>query len=366
MPRALTAFLTRRLAGRGRCGNVALIFALTAPALLASLGAGVDFALAVQFRTSLQNAVDSAALAGAAVYISSTTSSTATTVADNYMNLNITNLPTNTGVSYTVATASTSSSYNVTVTANANVQTTFMYMFIKSIPISATATAADYVVNAIFNTGSFTSSASDLNRIFWYVVPSNGTVPTWNSGNFPNGVFADGTFTELYSNGSSNLPPSNNSTFQIASGAQIGFAFVNVTGGLNNYGNNQYGGTPGSTHVFYSSLAIPNDSSNTPGGYTNASLYDTGTIQNCSLQTAQVTNPNSPPGVPNAGHCSTTTQTNADPTCNQLGSQTWKYFWNDMGGGTDDFDYNDGEYTFSCSSGSGSSGTGQTGVVLIN
>jgi hypothetical protein len=240
-----------------------------------------------------------------------------------------------------------------------------MYMFIKSIPISATATAADYIVNASVNLGSWTSDASDLNTVYWYIVPTNGTQPTFNSANFPTGVFTDGTFSALFTNGS-NTPPSSNLTFQIAAGAQIGFAFVNVTGGLSGYGSNQYGGAQGSTHVFYSALAVPNDSSNTPGGYTNASKYDSGSVENCSLQTAKVTNKSSPPTAATGKCFGTTAQTNAAPTCSQVSGQTWEYFWNDMGGGSDDFDYNDGVYQFSCTSGSGTSGTGQTGVVLIN
>ena len=46
-----------------------------------------------------------------------------------------------------------------------------------------------------------------------------------------------------------------------------------------------------------------------------------------------------------------------------MNGNTYKYWWNDMGGGGDDKDYNDSYYTFSCTVGAGS-GTGNTEVVL--
>ena len=58
--------------------------------------------------------------------------------------------------------------------------------------------------------------------------------------------------------------------------------------------------------------------------------------------------------------------TNAQVSCSQIAGQTIAFFWNDMGGATDDLDYNDAQYKFSCSSSGGSgSGSGPTSVVLI-
>ncbi len=367
-PRALRALM------QNRRGNIAVLFALMAPVLLMSLGAGVDFALAVQARTSLQSIVDSAALSGAAVFLGSTDGSAATTVADNYMNLNVTNLPNNQGTTYAVSTAVSTSAYSVTVAANSSIKTTFMYMFVQSIPIYATATAAYEGSIGSVNAANWGSNAGDHNTIYWYIVPTNGTVPVFNSAHFPTGTFTDGTFTALFTNSSSNVPPTSNLTFSVPPGAQIGFALVNVTGGLINYGDNQYGGTPGSTHVFYSQLTIPNDSTNNPGGYTTAADYTNGltctgrhppsgckTIENCSLQTQQVTGSSLP--TPTAGKCFTTAQTNASPTCAQMNGSNWYYSWNDMGGSTDDFDYNDAQFTFTCSG--GLQGNGITNGVLL-
>jgi hypothetical protein len=39
----------------------------------------------------------------------------------------------------------------------------------------------------------------------------------------------------------------------------------------------------------------------------------------------------------------------AAPTCSELGGNSYRFFWNDMGAGHDDFDFNDGVYNFSCS-----------------
>jgi hypothetical protein len=59
---------------------------------------------------------------------------------------------------------------------------------------------------------------------------------------------------------------------------------------------------------------------------------------------------------------------NAQVSCSQRAGQTIGFFWNDMGGPSDDLDYNDAQYKFSCASSSGSSGSGSggpTSVVLI-
>ena len=373
-----------------RRGSIAIMFALMAPLMLIVAGAGVDMAVAVQFKRTLQSAVDSAALAGATVYTDASLSGTASTQATTYMNNLVPTLPANTGVTFSVATSAPAGSYQVKVTANAAVSTSFLAIFVKSIPVTATATAADVFVQGKVSAGNFKSNAGDRNTVYYYFVPQSGNPPVFNAADFPSGTYTDGTFTALFTNGGSNNPPSSNLTFTVPAGQQVGFALVNVTGALSNYGDNQYGGTPGSTHVFYSQLSIPNSSTNTPGGYTNASKYtngqscgsggygygygygyghggynpNCGTVENCSLETQQVTGSTLP--TPASGSCSTTAQTNAAPSCAQLNGQTWQYSWNDMGGTTDDFDYNDAQFTFTCSGGTaGGSGT-RDGVVLIN
>ena len=83
-----------------------------------------------------------------------------------------------------------------------------------------------------------------------------------------------------------------------------------------------------------------------------------------ALITALV-DPNNPyataPGA-NAGACRPAVSNPvAAPTCSELGGSSYRFFWNDMGAGHDDFDFNDGVYNFSCNN------TGQnTGVILTD
>lgn len=52
-----------------RAGNIAVIFALIAPLLLASVGAGVDYARYHSLKAEIQEVADAAALAGARQYL---------------------------------------------------------------------------------------------------------------------------------------------------------------------------------------------------------------------------------------------------------------------------------------------------------
>ena len=179
---------------------------------------------------------------------------------------------------------------------------------------------------------------------------------------------------------------------QITATGRVGFLLYNVTGGAQgSYGNNQYGGIPNSGHGFYSQASDPqvtNSPANMNGDY-NVTETDInpvthvktithhdnggygsgyggqgahsgvvctiscGTPQNCSMQiettTAdQITNLQ----VPNTvltDHCFGTTQpTYANEDCSQLGTQPVFYSFNDMGGPTDDYDYNDAQFAFYC------------------
>jgi len=88
-------------------GNVAVLVALAIIPLLAAGGLAIDYTRALQFKTTLQGAVDSAALAGASELSTSTT--TAKTMATTYLTAEITKLPPNNGVTYTVTVPNSSS-----------------------------------------------------------------------------------------------------------------------------------------------------------------------------------------------------------------------------------------------------------------
>lgn len=119
----------------------ALVFmAIALLALGTATGVGVDFARALNFKTSLQGAADAAAIAGASIYVNNGYASQATTAANNYMTNAVAHLPTNNGVHSSVAVSSTAP-WTVTVTANATINSTFNGILENTIPVSVSATA---------------------------------------------------------------------------------------------------------------------------------------------------------------------------------------------------------------------------------
>jgi hypothetical protein len=279
------------------------------------------------------------------------------------MNAGIAKLPTNNGVSFAAPTmtiitiASKPAAYQVAVTATANVGTTFLGILIPSIPVTVSATAENPVVSAAANFSGFSSSAWDKNTIYWYLIPP-GSPNTY--------VPPAAALNAVWSNaGGVTAAPAS-----VAASQKIGFALVNITGGLQgNYGTNQYGGVYQSTHTFYSSLPNPSssvdgyNSTNNPG---DANGVNGNTGNNCSLQTAIVPTSGTIPSVPSGSCYPNNSFQYMAPTCSQIGGQTIRYYWNDMGGNPDDKDYNDAEFSFSC--GANASGLGASGpqnVVLI-
>jgi hypothetical protein len=121
----------------------ASVFVFAAIGMLAlgtATGVGIDFARGLNFKSALQGAVDSAAIAGAAIYLNNGYASEATTAATNYMTNAIATLPTNNGVTSSVS-VSQSAPWTVTVAANASINSTFNGLFENTIPVSVTATA---------------------------------------------------------------------------------------------------------------------------------------------------------------------------------------------------------------------------------
>jgi Flp pilus assembly protein TadG len=365
-PLALLAPLAhwRRLARRGRRGNVALTFSLMIVPVTLCVGGAIDYSRAVHFRAEVQGVVDSAALAGATAFVNSAAQSFAVTVVNEFMNAGIAKLPVNNGVTFPAPTMNIvtiggkPAAYTVAVTATANVATSFLGIIQPSIAIKATATAENPVVSASTNFTGFSSSAWDNNTISWYPIPpgSPNTYVPPNSALMP-----------VWSNAGGISPALAN----VAASQQVGFALTNVTGGYGgNYGSNQYGSTYNTSHTFYSSLPNPSssvngyNSSNNP---TNVNGVNGTTGNNCSVQTAVIPSSGVVP-TPTGGSCfAPNTYQYLAPTCSQLSGKSVRYYWNDMGGNPDDKDYNDAEFTFSC--GANTSGLGSSGpqnVVLIN
>jgi len=361
------AALLRRFL-RDRAGNVMIMFAGMGVGLVLMVGAGVDYTRAMQFKSALQALADASALAGASVYVSDASASNGIAMAQSYWNNGLSRLPANSGVGTPdFTTTSDAGGYYVHVTVpTSTIKTTFLSLVTNSISVVVSATAKDPIVTATINLNGWTSDAGDGNSIYWYKVPQDDSIPAFNSTNTSNG-----TYNLIFSNVVT-TPATLSSS--IAAAQQIGFAFVNQTAGHSPGWNycNQYGGCTGSTHIFYSQLTNPNaaTSSNAPNGYgyTDATKYNGGAVKNCSLEVQSYTGtaPVNPPtyGATPGTSCQTVPTTINplfSPSCSSLSGQSVHYSWNDMGGGTDDTDYNDGQYNFNCSGGGAT-----TGVILTD
>ena len=368
MLRSLISAIPLRRFLKDRRGNVMVMFAGMGVGMVLMVGAGVDYTRAMQYKSALQALADASALAGASVYVSDATSANGIAMAQSYWNNGLSRLPVNSGVGTpNITTTSDAGGYYVHVSVPAStIKTTFLSLVTNSISVVVSATAKDPIVTATINLNGWTSDAGDGNSIYWYKVPQDDSIPTFNQANIDNG-----TYNLIFSNV---VTTPATLTSSIAAAQQIAFAFVNQTAGHSPGWNycNQYGGCTGSTHIIYSQLTNPNaaTSSNAPNGYgyTDATKYNGGAVKNCSLevQSYSGTAPVNPPtyGATPGTSCQTVPATINplySPSCSSLAGQNVHYSWNDMGGGTDDTDYNDGQYNFSCSGG----GT-TTGVILTD
>ena len=393
----------RRLAADRR-GVVALLTGVSALPLALTVGLSIDFAQLVECKTTLQDAVDDAALAGATVYNTTAGSSEAVTVATNY--IGTAPLPASMKLgtpSVTAASGYTNfngSAYNVTVTASAKVAVSLLSTIYGSFTISATATASNPIVALKVNTGAFGSSASDWDSVYLYPVPMSNGKPAY--GSFPslssfyeigtNCNKADSssyTSSSLCVGQSGATMPSNQTMPTITATQPIAFVLENMTGGVSAYGNNGYGAQQGHINLFLSANEEVNEP---PSQFTNYSYNTTSTVQtrqgpqtvtstvtttypttsatlpNCSLLVQQVTTTSLPTAPPYKNACFSDTSSQsgyqyAAMSCASMNGNTYMYWWNDMGGGSDDHDYNDAHFSISCTVGQGS-GTGNTEVVL--
>ena len=371
MLRSLMSALSLRRFLADRRGNVMIMFAGMGVGMVLMVGAGVDYTRAMQFKSSLQALADASVLAGASVYVSDASSSNAITMATQYWNNGLSRLPPNSGVGTpNFTTTSDAGGYYIHVSVpTSTIKTTFLSLVTNSIGVIVTATAKDPIVTATINLNGWTSDAGDGNSIYWYKVPQDDSIPPFNAT-----TRADGTYNLIFSNVVDTAATLSSS---IAAAQQIAFAFVNQTAAHSPGWNycNQYGGCTGSTHVFYSQLINPNgaSSSDVPAGadgygYPSGSSYNGGVVKNCSLevQSYSGTAPVNPPtyGATPGTSCQTVPATINplySPSCSSLSGQSVHYSWNDMGGGTDDTDYNDGQYNFNCSGGGVT-----TGVILTD
>ncbi len=371
---------------------VALQFSLFIVPLVLSVGGAVDYSRAVHYTAELQGVADSAALAAAMLWQGGTTTA-ATTAASNYITAGVSKLQSNATVTPTVVTSAPTTGYQVDVTLSANLPTSFLGIIQPTIPVTVYSTALNpnpfghFCAGAVTATTAlcastataFSAGAADTNTVYWYIVPADGSMP------------ADSALTQLWTNasGANNNPQ----PIPLDANQRIGFAMRNTTG---NYGQtctgsggnrkctnntNQYGSTNGTTHTFYSHLVPPSNSSK---GYTgvgatnnpnNVNSINGATGNNCSMlvtvNTAITDITTTPPfsGSCPAYNNATATQY-AAPTCSQLGSKLITFYFNDLGGTTDDKDFNDAVFTYYCG-GNGTGATGSTGasvarsVVLI-
>ena len=120
--------------------NVLVLMAVSLLALATATGIGVDFARGFNFKSALQGAVDSAAIAGAAVYLNAGYATDATTAATKYFNNAVAHVPTNNGVTPTI-TVSQSAPWTVTVSASGSINSSFNGLLENQIPVTVTATA---------------------------------------------------------------------------------------------------------------------------------------------------------------------------------------------------------------------------------
>jgi hypothetical protein len=256
-----------------------MLFGLAAFPVLGVMGVAVDYSRASHFHTILQSAVDASALAGA----TEISNGAATGTINAYMNATLPGGDATNDVTYTLDLQPGS----VTVSAKAKVPTTLASLFTDEMPVSASATAARGVPVRIVDikVTNFNSDAWDANSIYWYIIPKDGSLP------------ADADLHLLLSNDPKNPAPAKPEAIQIGVDDRVGFAMVNVTGGVHPYGKNSYGDKVHSVHKFYSQQ--------------------------------------SPENLREAG--------NAD-----CASGTVQHAWDDNGGTTDDNDYNDAVYDFSC------------------
>lgn len=341
-----------------RRGATAVFFAIMlVPVLLAS-GVAVDFGRLEILKASLQSVADGAALAGASALSLSNGSSTAITVANDYYVKGAAALSSDGTMS--APTVTEPSTIAVTVTGTATLTNTLMSIFTKSMTVTVSASAEGPAYQlSVTKTGGLSSSSYDSNSIYYYDATTSTTPPV-------------SAMTLLLTNDSSVGSTSTSSqTVAIGANDTVGFALVNKTGGLTGYGGNAYGSNQGTTQIFYSALTVPSalaySASQQGKFYTGTTSTHkntttctrtpiTGTVtdyvsvasDSCNAHPCTELYGSSPleNNLLIGGSCST--PSSATQTCLSLSNTPLTFMWNDMGGGSDDYDYNDAVYKVTC------------------
>jgi Flp pilus assembly protein TadG len=379
---------------RDRAGVVGILTGLLAMPLVMAVGISVDYAQMAQGNTTLQDAVDNAALAGATVFNTSTQASNAVAVATRYINKSplpsTLTLGTPTVTTAQGVTNTGGKGNNVTVTVSATIVPPFLGFIRNSFTMTATATASNPYVTvqpAQPNAGQFSSSAYDWDAIYMYPVPMVNGKPDYATIPDPSTFYeiasnCNAQFNTVYTskslcNGNAGATiPSNQTLPSLTATQPIGFVLENMTGGVQGYGQNGYKAQQGHINWFYTALTSIGQSPSEKANYAYATnkmtTYPTSTtssLPNCSIVVRQVSSLNDSSAVPVTPQCFSLTSTAsgiayAAPTCAQINGGFYRFWWNDMGGGSDDKDYNDAVFNVTCTVPSGGGGGG-TQVVLV-
>ena len=409
----LAAGSRRRLWGDRR-GNVAMIVAVTAIPVVIAIGAGIDLSRMAKARATLQNAVDSAALAGSTLNTAAGQGTVAQNSAQSYFNkyaLGGDLTVASSAVTVVQPSSVVASSPSVTVSATATLPRTFGIG-------TMTVTAAAVANNGTGNPPSLTkvtptsqpsgplgtpsqvlsytgpkSNAADWNSIYMYGVPtgSNGQ-PDYTSyppvtqfyeigSNCNVNIDQHWTSSSICNNQFGTTAPVVASFSYITADQPIAFMFVNMNNGMfwppnwiGGYGANQYGAQPGWWELMTTAtLALGQSPSqitdNTVNvvkaligvtlnqGATHYSDANNAKLSNCAVQIVLVTDINNlPANPPYPGQCLAATDPRsgyqyANLTCRQINGRTFMYWWNDMGASVDDKDYKNLVYTVTCQPG---------------
>ena len=379
-----------------RRGSIAIITALMLVPIVFLVGVAVDMGRLVAAETALQEAADGAALAGAAAYQNSTLTANAVSVATLYFTKATQAPGVTVPVGATTVTAkigqntSGVSSFNVYVTSSGTIRTTFLAIGgITTLTFGTKSAAANPAVRPVITLGPLGSTASDWNFAFMYVVPSdaNGkpqyaTLPPisayYEIGSNCNAIDYNWSTTSRCYGQQYSVASQNQSGFPaVAATAPLAFLFANMNVGEltapADKGGNAYGAQAGNYELLMSAqLSL----GNTPSYATDTSAqqiyqltganlsqapthYSSLGNQNCALQIVQVDPNNLPTLPPYPGICLAPTDPRsgsqyANLSCAQIAGRTFMYWWNDMGGHTDDFDYHNLYYTLRCVPGTGS------------
>ena len=255
----------------------------------------------------------------------------------------------------------------------------------------------------VLATGVGSSSAYDWNSVYMYGVPTiNGQLDYTSypplSQFYEIGSNCNLKTDSLYLDSSLNskvtsspckggvgaAAPQVSSYKNITSDTPIAFLFVNMNSGIigsnpqdpkypSPYAVNQYGSQTGWYQVMTTAtLALGQSPSqitdtsvavikgfgyNLTQGATHYSDVNKVTLSNCAVQIVLVPDINNPPtSPPYPGVCLAPNDPRsgyqyANLTCRQINGRTFMYWWNDMGGPSDDKDYKNFIYTMTCQNG---------------